>query len=88
QLAGDVQMQLLREQVSHALRDSGDGGKSNKSFWLGGLTALLLLCIAGYFLFLPGKTTNIPGNPPSTDTPPPQQSVPAVPGTAPENRDE
>lgn len=85
QLTGDVQTQLLRDHVTHTLRDSGPGGgKKNIPFWLSGLAVLLLFCTAGYFLFMPGKTAIAPGVLPVDETP----STPAEPGAVPENSGE
>lgn len=82
QLTGDVRMQLLRDQVGHALREDTPGeGKKKTPFWLGGLLAILLLCTAGYFLFMPGKTAVAPGVLPALETP----STPAQPGAVPDN---
>ncbi len=82
QLTGDVRMQLLRDQVGHSLREDTPGdGKKKTPFWLGGLLAVLLLCVAGYFLLMPGKTAVAPGVFPANETP----SLPAQPGAVPEN---
>lgn len=55
QLTGDVQTQLLRDHITKVIAEDNppDGSDNNSSkFWWGGLTGLILLCIAGYFIFI------------------------------------
>ncbi|MEZ4961852.1 MAG: hypothetical protein R2830_18630 [Saprospiraceae bacterium] len=56
QLTGDLEVQLIRQQVTESLSGSGGHGNTTKpKWWLGGLGALLILCVAGYFLFFNEK---------------------------------
>lgn len=52
-LSSDLNMELLREQVTGALAEDGNGGqdgnKSNKTKWLGGLLGIAFLAVALFF---------------------------------------